>query len=87
MKIVNKIVGRALYEIRKAELTYKTDKWKTMGNISDEAVFHDQASITNLNKDKNSLKIGQFSHVRGGIFIYHHGELSIGDYCYIGENT
>lgn len=41
-----------------------------------------------MQKDKYKIKIGAFTTVRGELIVYpHNGEISIGDYCYIGVGT
>lgn len=62
-------------------------KFKKLGNVSDRAMFYKTVSVTVLNHDKDALNIGAYTHIRGRIFLYHHGKLCIGDDCYVGENT
>ncbi len=52
------------------------------------AVLHNTAKINNILGDVNAIKIGAFTHVRGEILTFGHGgKITIGDYCYIGEQT
>lgn len=62
-------------------------EYREKGNISKKAVLYDTVDVSNLNKNKASLRIGDYTHIRGEIFLYHHGTIEIGDYCYIGEGT
>ena len=40
----------------------------------------------NPNQDKKLVKIGNYSIIKGELFIFpHNGKIEIGDYCYVGE--
>lgn len=48
----------------------------------------EEASITNAQEDKEKIIIGNHTIVRGELIVFGHGgEIQIGDYCYIGQNT
>jgi acetyltransferase-like isoleucine patch superfamily enzyme len=52
------------------------------------ARFYRTSSISNPRKNKNLIRIGCNTHFRGEIFLFNHdGEISIGEFCYIGEGT
>jgi len=51
-------------------------------------VLYDTARIINPMGDVNAIKIGAFTHVRGELATFGHGgEIVIGKYCYIGEQS
>lgn len=50
-------------------------------------VFHSEAKITNLRSPEH-IRIGAFTHVRGELLTFAHGgQITIGNYCYIGEQS
>ncbi len=50
--------------------------------------FHRSGTISNLSNVKKRIQIGKFTHVLGQVLIFaHDGKITIGDYCYIGENS
>ena len=50
--------------------------------------FHKGATLYNLRKDPADIKIGEHSRILGQLHTFGHGgNISIGDYCYIGENS
>ncbi len=56
--------------------------------IGNQSIILDEASITNAQDDKTKIIIGNHTIVRGELIVFGHGgEIQIGDYCYIGENT
>ncbi len=81
------VIGRILNVINLLSLKMRNMKFTKTGNISDKSVFYKTASVTVLNPDKNALNIGAYTHIRGRVFVYHHGMIRIGSYCYVGENT
>jgi len=59
--------------------------YSTIGNNSK---FYRTAVISNAQKDKSSIIVGNNSHIRGELLVFGHGgKVAIGDYCYIGEST
>lgn len=56
--------------------------------IADTSHFYTTASVFNFSGSKTAIKIGSYSHIRGELLIFAHGgNISIGDYCYVGEGT
>ena len=56
--------------------------------IDKTAVLHATANIVNHSDDRNAIKIGAFTHIRGEILTFRHGgKIEIGDYCFIGNNS
>jgi len=57
-------------------------------SIEPGAVIHDTARIFNNTGTRSAISIGRFTHIRGELFTFAHGgEISIGEYCYIGESS
>jgi acetyltransferase-like isoleucine patch superfamily enzyme len=55
-------------------------------SIFKHAVFHKEAKVINLQKNKQLITVGDHTHCRGELFIFAHGgKIEIGEYCYIGE--
>lgn len=53
-----------------------------------DSVLYSESEILNVKKEKNRIKIGSNTHIRGQLFIFGHGgSIEIGNYCYIGRNT
>ncbi len=56
--------------------------------FSKGTTFHRGARVINLLRDKSKIVLGKNSHIRGELLLFAHGGMiSIGDYCYVGENT
>ena len=50
--------------------------------------FYSTSSVINNLRKADAIKIGAYTHVRGELLIFGHGgRISIGEYCYVGENT
>jgi acetyltransferase-like isoleucine patch superfamily enzyme len=63
-------------------------RFRNKATIHHTAVIHAEAKILNPQGDREKIRIGAYSNVRGELFIYGHGgEIAIGNYCYIGEGT
>lgn len=51
-------------------------------------VFHDTARVLNHRRMPGAIVLGRSTHVRGELFTFGHGgEISLGDFCYVGEGT
>lgn len=57
--------------------------------VSDKtAVVYRSARIINNLGERQAIRIGAFTHIRGELLTFGHGgKIEIGDYCYIGLNT
>ncbi|MCX6762592.1 MAG: acyltransferase [Candidatus Moranbacteria bacterium] len=56
--------------------------------VGEEAVLYKEAEIINNFGDKKRISIGGHSHIRGQLLTFGHGgDISIGNYCYVGRNT
>jgi len=54
---------------------------------SETSVIYKDAKIIN-NRDKEAVKIGEHTHIRGELLTFGHGgHITIGDYCYVGDHT
>lgn len=50
--------------------------------------FYEQANVFNLQSDNSKILIGANTHIRGCLQLFKQGgRITIGDYCYIGENS
>ena len=55
---------------------------------SASAVLYKSSSIHNLMPHFSSISIGEYTHIRGELMTFAHGgKITIGNYCYIGENS
>jgi len=51
-------------------------------------VFHDTARVFNHRGVREAIVLGHSTHVRGELLTFGHGgEISLGDFCYVGEGT
>lgn len=56
--------------------------------MGEGAKLHPSARILNALGVSEKIRIGNNSHIRGELFLFSHGgEISIGDWCYIGEGS
>lgn len=57
-------------------------------NIKSNSKFYEEAIIKNFQNNINKINIGYNTHIRGELLVFKYGgQISIGDNCYIGENT
>jgi len=53
-----------------------------------KTVIHPTASIHNVRRVRDAIRVGANTHIRGELFTFAHGgEISIGEYCYVGEQS
>lgn len=56
--------------------------------FGDATVFHPEAHIINYQKDLNAINIGNKTHIKGQLQVFPHGgKITVGESCYIGENS
>lgn len=56
--------------------------------IGESSKFYEEAKVINLQCNKNKIIIGYNTHIRGCLQLFEQGgEITIGDFCYIGENS
>jgi acetyltransferase-like isoleucine patch superfamily enzyme len=52
------------------------------------AVFHPTARVYTQGLDKERISVGAYTHIRGELTLFGHGgRISLGEYCYVGEQT
>jgi acetyltransferase-like isoleucine patch superfamily enzyme len=52
------------------------------------SVLLPESEVNNLSGNADHIRVGQNSHIRGRLLTYGHGgEISIGDWCYVGVRT
>ena len=66
----------------------QNSRLKRLCICEDSTKFYGYARIINNLKNPYAIKIGSNSHIKGELLVFGHGgEISIGSYCFIGENT
>lgn len=56
--------------------------------IDPSCVVSPLARITNLNRRRESISVGDHSCIKGELCVYRHGgSISIGNHCYVGEGS
>lgn len=65
------------------------EEWKkTQCTAGRDVHFHSSSKVENLLRDRSAIKIGSHVHIRGQLLVMAHGgEIRIGDFSYIGEDT
>ena len=53
-----------------------------------KTVIHSTAAIHNIRRLRTAIRVGTNTHLKGELLTFAHGgEISIGEYCYIGEQS
>ena len=53
-----------------------------------KAVIHPTATVRNIRKQRNAIRVGAHTHLKGELLTFAHGgEIAIGEYCYVGEQS
>ena len=53
-----------------------------------KAVIHSTASVHNIREQRQAIRVGAHTHLKGELLTFAHGgEISIGEYCYVGEQS
>lgn len=61
---------------------------RRMAAIHPDAVLYSMASIVLNGHPGSRINVGAHSHIRGELLLFGHGgRISVGEYCYIGEQT
>ena len=56
--------------------------------LGENSHLHRESFITNMQENRNKISIGKYSNIRGHLQIFKQGgEIQIGDFCYLGENS
>ena len=92
MNFLKKITGFIFYipySFAKRFENYKIEKfYKKNCVISLDSKIDKSARIKNFQNNKNKIIIGCETSISGELLIFKHGgEIHIGDFCFIGENT
>jgi acetyltransferase-like isoleucine patch superfamily enzyme len=95
LKIMNsKEFKNNLYKLINSPGNLKFFESKKIINISNLIVFpetstlYPESKVYNFQKIKERILIGEHSHIRGELVIFPSGgEINIGNYCFIGENS
>lgn len=85
-------MGRYLYLLyrifSKIRDTSKTIMYRSLVEAGKGVKFFSSTKILNAQGNKSCIKIGDFTTLRGELFIFGHGgKIIIGNNCYIGELT
>ena len=53
-----------------------------------KAVIHPTATIHNIRRLRQAIRVGANTHLKGELLTFAHGgEITIGEYCYVGEQS
>ncbi|MES0488495.1 MAG: acyltransferase [Leptospirales bacterium] len=56
--------------------------------LSQSTSVHSSANIFNIRKKRSSISLGSHTTVLGELLTFRHGgKITMGDYCYVGENA
>jgi acetyltransferase-like isoleucine patch superfamily enzyme len=56
--------------------------------LDKKAVIHSTATVHNIRKQRHAIRVGANTHLKGELLTFAHGgEISIGEYCYVGEQS
>ncbi len=56
--------------------------------LGQDSKFYSESKVFNLRNDKNFIKIGKGTHIRGELLLFAHGgKIEIGNNSYVGEGT
>lgn len=56
--------------------------------LGEGSVLYPTARVVSLQDSSSRISIGKNCHIRGELLLFAHGgNISMGDYCYVGENT
>jgi acetyltransferase-like isoleucine patch superfamily enzyme len=67
---------------------HKIRKCEAMVLKHSSSAFYEQATVNNFQFNPNAIVIGSDTHIRGNIQVFAYGgKISIGNECYIGENS
>lgn len=89
MQLLNKLRYRAVSWLAR---TLKFERKRVLGaevcQLGADSVLLPESEVNNFSGDANHIRVGKNSYIRGRLLTYGHGgEISIGDWCYIGTRT
>ena len=62
--------------------------WSRHMVLDVKAVIHPMATVHNIRKQRQAIRVGANTHLKGELLTFAHGgEISIGEYCYVGEQS
>jgi acetyltransferase-like isoleucine patch superfamily enzyme len=66
----------------------KIDNKMKLISIGLNSKIYSETHISNMQNNKSKIRVGENSHIRGSLQVFAQGgEISVGNYCYIGENS
>jgi acetyltransferase-like isoleucine patch superfamily enzyme len=52
------------------------------------SILYEGSRIVNIQNNRKQITLGSNSHIKGELLVFAHGgQIDIGNYCYVGENT
>lgn len=89
MELVKFLIDRLeLHRLIKEHEWELRNKSMQSNTVSGGAKFYETAVIHNLKRDPSKIQLGKNTHIRGELLVFPYGgEITIGDNCYVGENT
>ncbi len=56
--------------------------------VGDSVAIYPVAKVFNIVGDKELIKIGSYTHIKGELLTFAHGgSINIGEYCYVGDHS
>lgn len=87
-KILKKLIRKLYYIGELDQLQNKPSLYKDFSKVVtyNDALFYFDSMVNNPQNNKNKIKVGNNSHIRGTLLIFPYGgEILIGDNCYVGD--
>ncbi len=85
-RILNKFFG--FFSFQWLKLKWKKYYFSTIAMVDKSATFSMESQIFNLQNNRNKIRIGKQTTIKGELLLFGHGgNIEIGDFCYIGEGT
>lgn len=92
--MVKRLINNLLFRIIDFDQFWaSTEKWVN-DSLSRKCIvgkgsfFYKEAAVQNMQKKSNAIVIGSNTHIRGELQVFAQGgQISIGDHCYLGENS
>ena len=90
--LINKILAKIFWLLKNANdekyLLARTEQINSVCLLKQSTIICSDAIIQNATGDKNKIKIGTNSWIRGYLLVYNHGGIiEIGDDCFVGPCT
>lgn len=82
LALPSNLVNRMLNKIHELSIDKKCLKNKN------SFFYHKSSSVDNFQKDKSTIRVGRKTHIKGHLLVFTNGgSITIGDDCYVGENS